>query len=98
MRRVLVHWMNLPAIRGPIALHAQTASGDKSWTGRWRANIDEWSITLDQRHDHTEVLKAAHATHLYVLTHVMEIRRNDGHAFNPQAAFETITADQPAAA
>jgi hypothetical protein len=78
MRRVLVHWMNLPAIWGPIALHEQTASGEKWWKGRWRADIDEWSITLDQRHDHTEVLKDAHATHLYVLTHVMEIRRKDG--------------------
>lgn len=77
LRRVMVHWMNLPDIAGPIGL-VESGSGRKHrWLGRWRADVNEWRLTMDVRPDYTEAIADANATHLYLLTHVMEIRRTD---------------------
>jgi hypothetical protein len=42
-------------------------------------------LTLDGRPDHRDALGEAHVRDLYVLTHVMEIRRSDGSSFDVPA-------------
>lgn len=85
LRRVLVHWMNLPNIIGPIRLSVSEAGRRTWWAGRWQTQVDGWTLTLDGRPDHGDVLKDAHLRHVYVLTHVMEIRCSDGGNFDVPA-------------
>jgi hypothetical protein len=92
LQRVLVHWMNLPDIVGKVGLFASNAGGKHWWAGRWEAQVDGWTLTLDSRPDHREVLKDAHLRHLYVLTHTMEIRRSDGSSFDVPAAKHLLEA------
>ncbi|QKW14258.1 hypothetical protein [Verrucosispora sp. NA02020] len=79
---LLVHWMNLPAILGNAVL----TNGRRLWAGRWQGDVEGWRITLDSRSDLTELLKESRSDHLYVLTHVMEIRRVNDEAFSVEAA------------
>ena len=85
LQRVLVQWMNLPNIVGPMRLFESNGDTKRWWRGRWWADIDGWHLTLDARPDHTEALAHAHKTHLYLLTHVMEIRRADHGEFDIDA-------------
>ena len=85
LQRVLVQWMNLPNIVGPISLHVSSGGTKRRWAGRWRADIDGWHLTLDVRPDHVEAMAQASDIHLYVLTHVMEIRRVDHGDFDVDA-------------
>ncbi|WP_446216281.1 hypothetical protein [Micromonospora sp. IBHARD004] len=85
LRRVLVHWMNLPNILGPIVLFAAGSGRRQWWAGRWQAQVDGWVLTLDGRPDHRDALKDAHLQHVHVLTHVMDIRRSDGSSFDVPA-------------
>lgn len=89
LARVLVHWMNLPHIDGPIGLVDVAGHSFRS-RGRWRTEVEGWSLTLDVRPDYVDAMKRADTTHLYVLTHVMEIRRTDGSSFDPAAVEKLI--------
>jgi len=77
LQRVLVQWINLPNVVGPINLSAANGDTKRWWCGRWRVDVDGWCLTLDVRPDYTEALALAPDAHLYVFTHVMEIRRTD---------------------
>lgn len=85
LQRVLVQWMNMPNIVGPIGLFVSSGGTERRWSGRWRADIDGWHLTLDVRPDHVEAMAQASDTHLYVFTHVMEIRRADHGEFGIDA-------------
>lgn len=82
LSRVLVHWMNLPHVTGSISLADSTEADTRVWRGRWRTEVDDWTLTLDVRPDYSAAMEQADTTHLYVLTHVMEIRRIDGGDFD----------------
>lgn len=81
LMRVLVHWMNLPAVRSPIVLRQGVGEGWERWTGRWRAVVGDWSLTWDQRPDHQQVWKVIGEDQSIAMTHVMEVRRVDGQEF-----------------
>lgn len=80
--RVIVHWMNLPKISGPIGLDDSSSNGGHRSSGRWRVDVDGWKVTLDIRRDYSSVMANSKRESLYVLTHVMEIRRMDGDNFS----------------
>ncbi|MEV6831227.1 hypothetical protein [Amycolatopsis sp. NPDC051102] len=81
LKRVLLHWMNLPAIHGPTLLHRNEGGGESWWTGRWRFEVGSWQITLDRREDHARVWEILGSEHNFAATHVMEIGRLDGAEF-----------------
>jgi hypothetical protein len=80
LKRVLVHWMNLPAVHSPIMLRGEGQRWAR-WTGRWRAVVGDWSLTLDRRSDHGEVWNVIGENKTIAMTHVMEVRRVDGNEF-----------------
>jgi hypothetical protein len=81
LTRVVVHWFNLPNWHGPLGLVAKTTSGEREWSGRWVHQASGWKITLDVRPDYQEIWRDLHTTTVYVVTHVMEVRRADGSPF-----------------
>jgi hypothetical protein len=92
LKRIVAHWFNLPNLHGPIALTRTTEAGDHSWLGRWETEVGGWKLTVDVRPDHLRVWKDLHKAHVYVMTHVMEIRRADGAGFTAAEAEPLLTA------
>ncbi|MEV0906141.1 hypothetical protein [Streptomyces hokutonensis] len=92
LTRILVHWFNLPNWHGPLGLVAKTASGVHEWSGRWVHQANGWRITLDVRPDHQRVWQGLHKTDVYVMTHVMEVRRLDDGVFTADDADPLLTA------
>lgn len=86
LSRVLVHWLNLPSILGTAILEQHKASAERWWRGRWQVDVEGWTLTLDSRPDHHKVFKDVREASVYVLTHVMELRRTDGSDFAPAEA------------
>ena len=78
LKRVVAHWFNLPDF------HARL--------GRWETETDGWKITLDVRPDHDRVWTDLHKAHVYVMTHVMELRRADEATFTATEAESVLTA------
>ncbi|CRK57593.1 hypothetical protein [Alloactinosynnema sp. L-07] len=81
MRRLLIHWLNLPAIHSPVLLRTDVGDRWSAWTGRWRLDIGPWRLTLDRRNDHGSVWDAIGSNPGIAMTHVMEIVRVDGRHF-----------------
>lgn len=93
LNRIIVHWFNLPRWHGPIPLSATTEDGTQwQWAGRWILEADGWKITLDARPDHAQVWRDLHKAHTYVMTHVMELRRQDEADFTAAEAEPVLTA------
>lgn len=90
LRRIVAHWFNLPALHGHLPLVEE--GGTRQWLGRWVTETCGWRITLDSRPDHSEVFAELHQTHVYVMTHVMEIRRVDGSSFTAHSAAPVLEA------
>jgi hypothetical protein len=82
---VVVHWVNLPNIlaRGRIATDSHC------WNGRWQTEVDGWRLTLDRRHDYDSITEKKTAP-MFVLTHVMEVRRVDGTSFDVASASQLL--------
>jgi hypothetical protein len=78
LKRIVAHWFNLPDF------HARL--------GRWETETDGWKITLDVRPDHDRVWTDLHKAHVYVMTHVMELRRADEATFTATEAESVLTA------
>lgn len=78
---VLVHWLNLPAIRSPLGI--EDPGGTIEYSGRWAAELGDWSVTLDRRSDHRDVWQQVRANGSAAITHVMQIRRSDDQSFSP---------------
>jgi hypothetical protein len=92
LTRVVAHWFNLPNLGGPIALTRTTEAGEHWWLGRWEMEVGGWKLTFDVRPDHRRVWRNLHEAHLYVMTHVMELRRADGAAFTAAEVEPVLTA------
>jgi hypothetical protein len=91
LQRVVMHWFNLPDFHGPIAL-TRSSEVDDWWLGRWEMEVGGWKLTLDVRPDHARVWRNLHEAHVYVMTHVMELRRADGASFTAAEAEPLLTA------
>jgi hypothetical protein len=91
LQRVVAHWFNLPNFHGPIAL-TRSSEVDDWWLGRWQMEVGGWKLTLDVRPDHARVRRNLHEGHVYVMTHVMELRRADGAAFTAAEVEPVLTA------
>lgn len=92
LTRLVVHWFNLPNWHGPLGLVAKTADGEQEWSGRWVHQSSGWEITLDVRPDYQRVWGDLHKTDVYVMTHVMEVRRTDGSLFTADEVDSVLTA------
>ncbi|MFF5967689.1 hypothetical protein ACFY64_28975 [Streptomyces collinus] len=90
LKRVLVHWVNLPNILGNHVLEESGEFGTAWWKGRLRAEISGWVLVFDARRDHKEATGNSKDDNLYVMTHVMEARRADGGEFSVSAVKELI--------
>lgn len=62
------------------------------WSGRWVAEVGGWRIILDARRDHQRVWADLHKADVYVMTHVMELRRLDGEDFTADEAEPLLAA------
>ncbi|MFY4720105.1 hypothetical protein [Streptomyces sp. LaBMicrA B280] len=92
LSRILVHWFNLPNWHGPLGLVEETPRGKREWSGRWLLEANGWKITVDVRPDHQQVWQELHKTEVYVMTHVMEVRRADDSVFTADEADPLLTA------
>jgi len=92
LKRIVTHWFNLSNFHGPIALTRTTEASEHWWLGRWGIEVGEWKVTVDVRPDHARVWRNLHQDHIYVMTHVMELRRADGAAFTAAEAEPLLTA------
>lgn len=93
LSRIMVHWLNLPDWHGPIPLADTAADGTQwQWLGRWMIEVGGWKIILDARPDHAQVWRDLHKAYTYVMTHVMELRRQDGTNFTAAEAEPVLEA------
>ena len=93
VQRIVAHWFNLPDWHGPERLTSATDDGGQRWwSGRWVTETGGWQITVDVRPDHQRVWTDLHKADVYVMTHVMELRRADGAAFTPDEAEPLLAA------
>lgn len=92
LTRIRVHWFNLPNWHGPLGLVEKTPRGEHEWSGRWWLEADGWKITLDVRPDYRQVWRELHKTDVYVMTHVMEVRRADDAVFTADEVDPLLTA------
>ena len=93
LHRIVAHWFNLPRWHGLLRLTAQTQDGGQRWwSGRWMMEVGGWRIILDARPDHQRVWVDLHKTDVYVMTHVMELRRVGGEDFTAAEAEPLLAA------
>jgi hypothetical protein len=78
MENVLVHWFNAPLVRPLEDIYDD--SDHRVHLGRLVATFPGWTITMDRRPDYDEVWKSALNMGSVVMTHTMQIRREDGAA------------------
>jgi hypothetical protein len=94
LNRVVLHWMNLPAITAPELLSEKNGDGSTTWTCRYQVAAHGWNLKLDRRPDHKEVWKALGDQQKIAITHVMELSRSDGENFSPSEIKPVIDALQ----
>jgi hypothetical protein len=92
LTRIILHWFNLPDLHGPIRLAVDSEGGERRSSNRWRSDAGGWRITLDARPDHDQVWTDLHKSNVYVMTHVMELRRTDGATFTSVEAEPVLAA------
>jgi hypothetical protein len=93
LARIVTHWFNLPNWHGPEPLGTVTGDGwQLRWAGRWETEADGWQVTMDVRPDHAQVWTGLHEADVYVMTHVMELRRADGADFAAKEAEPVLEA------
>jgi hypothetical protein len=90
--RVVTHWFNLPLVAPAKPLQA----GGSTWAGRWNYEVNGWILTLDSRPDHMSVFPIACATPKAVMTHVGELRKVNGSAFESKEVENVLFAFQMA--
>jgi hypothetical protein len=89
--RLIAHWFNLPNLHAPIEIVVEDESGSCR-VGHWSFQVCDWLITIDIRPDFKEVWRDLRKRHVYVMTHVMEVRRGDGGTFTPEQATPVLEA------
>jgi hypothetical protein len=93
LERMVVHCFNLPNMNANIPLEIRGESGNhRLWRGRWEVELCGWKITLDVRSDHQNVWREFHKSSVYVMTHVMEVRRADAASFSAAEAKHLLNA------
>lgn len=93
MNVVIVHWLNIPGIYPGEVL----ADDGAEWSGRLTFESSGWQFTMDSRSDLSAVLRAASdGDHQFAMTHVGELRRTDGGAFDSETATHVLTGWQVA--
>jgi hypothetical protein len=90
--RIIAHWFNLPNWNGPQLLTSTEAGVNHLWRGRLVMKANEWTITFDVRPDHVSVWQDLDRSDVYVMTHVMELRRADGTSFTAHDAEPVLSA------
>ncbi|MFG2593702.1 hypothetical protein [Streptomyces sp. NPDC048438] len=92
--RVVAHWFNLPRWHGSAHLAAHVADGTPLLVpaGRSVYEADGWKITLDVRPDHNAAFSDVRQADVYVMTHVMEIRRLKGNTFTAAEVSPVLSA------
>ena len=88
---VTAHWVNLPNLRAGSLLHEDHEQGWSEWAGRWQMSLAGWTVTIDSRRDLGEVLTAAQRDYLHVVTHTMEVRREDHATFSGSSVDDFLT-------
>ena len=89
---LIAHWINLPMILPASGLHEHHRDGGSTtWGGRWQTSFAGWALTIDARPDHPRVYERAREEESFVITHVMDLRRNDGTAFPGAEAADVLT-------
>ena len=92
LQRVVAHWINMPRALPSAGLHEHRADGSyTTWSGRWQAKINGWLATIDARPDHNQVYAGAVDAESFVITHMMEIRREDGATFTGDEVAEVLS-------
>ncbi len=87
IERVLVHWVNVPAIF-PAAL---LEDNGHQWSGHWEVRVDGWVLRLNSRRDLTTAFREArHLDEEFLLTHTGEVQREDGRVFEPETAADVL--------
>jgi hypothetical protein len=93
LERIVAHWFNLPNWNSPIPLAVMTDQNERrQWMGRWCLECSGWKITFDTRRDHGRVWQNLRGSATYMMTHVMELRREDGQQFTARQAKPVIEA------
>lgn len=90
--RIVAHWVNLPNDLGPgtyLKHDAEDGSWCK-WPGRRVIELPPWQLTIDSRCDHDEAYRDAKRSYLSVLTHTMQVERQDQQAFPADQAEQLL--------
>jgi hypothetical protein len=91
--RVIAHWLNVPRLLGQTLLGRPATDGRaQRWLERWEIDLGLWHVTFDSRDDLDQMYRAAKRNYLSVLTHTMEIRRNDHAPFSGEEAKNVLDA------
>jgi hypothetical protein len=88
---VVAHWVNLPMLFPAAGLHAHREEGVHAWSGRFRAQVGGWTVTIDARPDHGAVYREAAEAESFVITHTMDLRRSDGATFTGTEASDVLS-------
>ena len=82
----------LPALAGAVEVVERHEDGSwASWTGRHTIEVLGWEVIIEDRKDLAERLSEAKREHLFVGTHVIQIRRSDGEQFDGLRADQMLT-------
>lgn len=82
MTRVVVHWLNLPQLPACGLVRDPEDTTDQARTRRWEHITMGWHLIIDARTDLNRVHAAIQSDNSIAMTHVMEIRREDGRSFS----------------
>jgi hypothetical protein len=92
LKRIVAHWFNLPNWWCRDFISETPDDPESGYAGRWNFHAEGWTVTFDKRPDLDEVLTHSKTSNLYVMTHVMELRRTDGHEFSAEDADPVLEA------
>lgn len=93
--RIVAHWFNLPALHGTDHLEKHLPNGETHWwAGRWMFQAEGWKAVIDRRFDYTEACSESDGRDTNVMTHVMELTRDDGARFTVAQAEPVLQALQ----
>jgi hypothetical protein len=95
--RVTAHWLNLRnlllnVLERTILGQPGTNGRLHRWLGRWEIDLGPWHITIDSQPNLDQMYRDAKRNYLTVLTHTMEIRRQDDAPFAGEDAANVLEA------
>lgn len=85
--RVRIHWLNIPSISPSELLVEQ----GRIWTGRWTCTGGGWAMKLDERPNLAECIDLARGSRKSIMTHIGELRRDDGAPFSAGDAHTALS-------